>query len=182
VTCQGRIEDEVHYDAGSLPESPTSKDSHQPRHRNRREGRIVGKRIRPVDDSEDRAWGTIRGNLLQARGGYYGTTWIFDVERAEIVAGPFRRLEETSRIWTIKHAPGPDEPARAVALGEWHGRGVVAVGHLRQAEVFDLENGDRIDEDRQLRHRRGGLGRVRGRALLATGSDGGTVTLWEGPR
>ena len=127
--------------------------------------------------------GTIRGNLLQARGSYYGATWIFDVERAEIVAGPFRKLEENSRIWTIKHAPGPDEPARAVALGEWHGRVVAAIGHLRQAEVFDLENGDRIGSTRTGSSDTVAvaLAESEGRALLATGSDGGTVTLWEGP-
>lgn len=126
-------------------------------------------------------WGTIGGKLLQARGSYYGAVWIFDDERKEIVYGPFSDIPVTSEVWLRTKMPAG--VVSSVALGTWSGRGVLAVAHSRTATVFDIETGNRLGSPETPNSDIVvvALGEIDGRPILATGSGGGAVTVWEGP-
>ena len=126
------------------------------------------------------AWNRINGKLRQARGSYFGTVWILDNERREVVYGPFSGVKRTSTVWTRSKMVA--EAVRGVALGSWEGRGVVAVAYSRRATVFDLETGNELGspETQSSDIVVVALGEIAGRPILATGSGGGAVTVWEG--
>ena len=126
-------------------------------------------------------WGRIGGRLLQARGTYFGAVWILDDERKEIIYGPFADIPLTSMVWLRSKIAA--EVVRGVALGTWEGRGVLAVAYSRTATVFDLETGGCFGspETQNSEIVEVALGEIAGRPILATGSDGGAITIWEGP-
>jgi hypothetical protein len=127
------------------------------------------------------AWSRIDGRLLQARGSYFGAVWILDNKRKEIVYGPFANVRPVSTVWP--RSKTSVETVQDVALGSWAGRGVVAVAYSRAATVFDIETGERLgapdtpNSDIVVVT----LGEIKSRPILATGSGGGAVTIWEGP-
>ncbi len=127
------------------------------------------------------AWNRIGGRLLQARGSYFGAVWIFDDERQEIIYGPFADVEQDSIVWT--RSKTFLEVVQGVSLGTWAGRGVLAVAYKRTATVFDLETGKRLGSPDTPTSDivAVALGEIDGRPILATGSGGGAVTVWEGP-
>jgi hypothetical protein len=130
------------------------------------------------------AWATIAGTLMQARGSYAGTAWIYDPASDSIVAGPFRDVADEMRIWKgIKGGGRRDEPAGAVALGPWSGRAVVAIAHLGHVDVFDVATGALLGAPATGKSEivAVALGEADGHCLLATGSAGGAVTIWQGP-
>jgi hypothetical protein len=150
------------------------------------EGRVL-RRDRPLQwPVICEAWADINGRLLQVRGSCGGAAWILDAGK-KVVAGPFRDLDQKIRSWTspgqAKRAPRSHAPARAVALGVWHGQAVVAIVHLGTAEVFEVETQRRLGSMAT-----GGseiitvaFGEAKGLPLIATGSAGGTVAVRKGP-
>jgi hypothetical protein len=129
------------------------------------------------------AWATIGGRLLHARGSYFGTAWVIDARQGEVLAGPFRSVENEVRFWHTKHEPGPEDPATGVALGEWQNQAVIAIAHIGRAEVFDLASAQLICSPKTRRSQivAVAVGQSNDRALLVTASAGGAVTVWEGP-
>lgn len=127
------------------------------------------------------AWEWIGGRLLQARGSWHGAVWIYDPEREEVVHGPFAKVNDESYVWTRSKTSA--EAVAGVALGTWGGRGVLAVAYSRKATVYDLESGEPLGSPDAPRSDivRVALGEINGRPILATGSAGGAVTVWEGP-
>lgn len=129
------------------------------------------------------AWTRIGGRLLQARGSYLGAVWVFDYRRKQFVYGPFANVKPVSTIWTRSKTAAAVEFVRGVALGTWAGRGVLAVAYSRMATVFDLETSERLGSPDTPTSDivAVALGEIAGRPILATGSGGGAVTVWEGP-
>ena len=82
-----------------------------------------------------------------------------------------------------KRVPGSQEPATAVSLGVWQGRLVLAMAHLGRAEVFDMASAERLGSPVTGRSAivSVAVGESGGQALLATGSEGGAVTIWKYP-
>jgi len=129
------------------------------------------------------AWATIGENLLHTRGSYFGTAWVIDAHQGDVVAGPFRIIEDEVRYWSLKkHTPGSDQ-STGVAIGEWQKRAVIAIAHMGRAEVFDLGTADFIcsPETGNSQIVAVAVGQSNDRALLVTASEGGAVTVWEGP-
>ena len=127
------------------------------------------------------AWGHIGGRLLQARGSYFGAVWIYDDERKKIAYGPFAGVRPVSKVWTRMKTSV--ESVTGVALGTWRGRGVVAVAYSKKATVFDIETGDELGSPETPASEIAvvAVGEIGERRILATGSGGGAVTIWEGP-
>jgi hypothetical protein len=131
------------------------------------------------------AWATVGGRILHVRGSYFGTVWVIDAQDGSVVAGPFRSVGDEVRVPRgVKRAAGPDLPATGVSVGMWQGRGVVAVAYRRHAEVFDLATAERLGSPQTGNTSNivaVAVGESENRALLATASEGGAITIWEGP-
>ena len=125
-----------------------------------------------------RALGRWRGATVALRGSYEGVVWVWDVAAQRYIAGPFTERAEGR----FHHAKGREVRAvRALAIGEVDGSTWVVAADSEGVVVRDVATGVQLEtpDVGQSGIQALSLGAVAGRHVLATGSDGGAVTVWE---
>jgi hypothetical protein len=126
------------------------------------------------------SFGRWDGSDVEIRGSYDGVIWVWDDNAGRFVAGPFtRRVPSEGKF---HYAKGRELGAiSALATGEIDGATWVVAADSRGLVIYDLATGHRLSAPSvgQSRIRALAFGFVTGRNLLATGSDGGALTIWE---
>lgn len=127
-------------------------------------------------------WGTLAGRTVEVRGSYRRAVWLIDrsTRKPSVLAGPFA-TRATGVINLGKKSGRSRGKVTSVALVEHDGRGIVAAVAEGTVALYDVRTGAALPAPDTGRSRivAVALGTCGGRALLATGNEGGATTLWD---
>jgi hypothetical protein len=123
------------------------------------------------------SWGRLGNQDVQLRGSYHGVVWVYGRTQAGYLAGPFSN--PPAHYFNGKGREF--ETVSAVAIGEIHGQTCVAAADGMRVHIYEVVRGARLPapDVGSSRIWALGFGAIGARSLLATGSDGGGVTVWD---
>lgn len=125
--------------------------------------------------------GIVNGRSVLARGSYQGAVWLWDLNTLKVFAGPFADLPQeltvpNERIKTVRLPK-----VRSVAMGNLDGRLALVIAYGGQVRLWDVETATALQVPNTEAAAIGAvaLGTLRKRDVIITGSEDGSLTVWD---
>jgi WD40 repeat protein len=124
--------------------------------------------------------GMLDGRAVLVCGSYQGVIWVWDLEKENVLAGPFADIPDEIEFMAHTNMAGISVTTD-VAIGEVDGDYVVVAAVSGRVKLYDVNTGASLPEPavRTSIVVAVAMGKFDGRSILVTGSRGGVLAVWE---